>query len=103
MALYSKKPKPKAKKKQSLAPLWLGLTGLGLLFIAFWAFFGNNAQVKGNIEVKGSPSLKVDNDTIDRGNIKLGTPIRDEIRLTNVGDQPLRFVEAPYIEVREGC
>ena len=103
MPRYNTKLKPKTKKKQSLAPLWLALAGLGLVLIAAWAFFGNNSQAKATVEVKGSPRVKVEKDVINRGDIKLGTPIRDDIRVTNVGDQPLRFVEAPYVEVKEGC
>ena len=103
MPRYSTKLKPKTKKKQSLAPLWLALAGLGLVLIAAWALIGNNRQEKATVEVEGSPRVKVEKDVINRGNIRLGTPIRDDIRVTNVGDQPLRFVEAPYVEVREGC
>ncbi len=58
---------------------------------------------KASVEVKGAPRLKVEKDTIDHGDLKLGNPVRDDIRVTNVGDQPLRFSEAPYIEVKEGC
>ena len=101
MPRYRTKLKPKPKK--SLLPLWLALAGLGLVLIAGWAIWGSNAQGNANVEVKGEPRLKVEKDSIDRGDIKLGTPIRDDIRVTNVGDQPLRFTEAPYIEVKEGC
>ena len=103
MPRYSSKLKPKQKPKTSLLPLWLALAGLGLVLIAGWAILNSSAQAKANVEVKGAPRLKVEKDTIDRGDIKLGTPIRDDIRVTNIGDQPLRFTEAPYIEVLEGC
>jgi hypothetical protein len=55
------------------------------------------------IEVKGSPSLKVDQEKIDLGDVKLGKTVEVTFMLTNVGDQPLRFSKAPYIEVAEGC
>ena len=103
MPRYSTKLNPKQKPKKSLLPFWLALAGLGLVLIAGWAIWGSNAQGNANVEVKGEPRLKVEKDAIDRGDIKLGTPIRDDIRVTNVGDQPLRFTEAPYIEVKEGC
>jgi cell division septal protein FtsQ len=93
------KPKP----KKSLMPLWLALAGLGLVLIAGWAMWSNSNQPKATIEVQGAPSLKVEKDTIDHGNVKLGSTIVDVVRVTNVGDQPLRFAEAPYIEVKEGC
>ena len=102
MARYSTKSKTKAKPRRNLLPLLLVLTGLGLILVTVWALLGSSPP-KTNIEVKGAPRLKVETDKIDRGNVKLGTPVRDEIRVTNVGDQPLRFVEDPFIQVKEGC
>lgn len=103
MARYSTKLKPKQKPKKSLLPLWLSLAGLALVLIAGWAFWSSNAQTKANVEVKGAPRLKVEKNKIDHGEIKLGSPIRDDVRVTNVGDQTLRFTEAPYVEALEGC
>lgn len=103
MARYRTKTKPKLKPKKNLLPLWLALTGLILVLVAVWALMNNNAQTKANIVVKGEPRLKVEKTVIDRGNIKLGTLVRDDIRVTNIGDQPLRFTDTPYIEVLEGC
>lgn len=103
MPRYSTKLKPYPEPQRSRLPLWLALAGLGLVLIAGWAIRSNNAQLKANVEVKGAPRLKVEKDIIDHGDIKLGNQIRDDIRVTNIGDQPLRFIEAPYIEVREGC
>jgi hypothetical protein len=84
-------------------PLWLSLAGLVLVLIAGWALWSSNAQTKANVEVKGAPRLKVDQETIDHGALKLGNQVHDEIRVTNIGDQPLLFSEAPYIEVKQGC
>lgn len=103
MARFKTKLKPKTKPKRSLLPLWLSLAGLVLLVIAGWAIARGNSQGKAEIEVKGAPSLKVDKEFIDHGQVKLGDHIRDDIRVTNVGDKLLRFTEAPYIEVLEGC
>ena len=33
----------------------------------------------------------------------LGKTVQVDFKLTNVGDQPLTFTEAPYVEVVEGC
>ncbi len=95
--------KPKPRPKNSLLPLWLALAGLALVLIAGWAILSSSAQSKASVEVKGAPRLKVEKDTIDHGSIKLGNPVRDDIRVTNVGDQPLVFTQTPYIEVKEGC
>ncbi len=103
MPRYHTRMKPKSRPERSLLPLWLVLTGLALVMIAGWAFLSGSAQSQANIQVKGAPRLSVGKDTIDHGNVKLGNPVRDDIRVTNVGDQPLQFTEAPYIEVKEGC
>ncbi len=94
--------KIKPRQKRSLLPIWLALAGLGLVLIAGWAIF-SSVPAKARIEVKGAPRLKVEKDIIDHGQVKLGVPITDSVRVTNVGDQPLQFSEAPYIEVKEGC
>ena len=103
MARYKTKLKPKINPRRSFLPLWLSLAGLALLLIAGWAFARGNPKGNANIEVTGAPRLKVETDVIDHGQVKLGSQIRDDIRVTNVGDRPLRFTEAPYVEVREGC
>lgn len=103
MARYRTTIKPKTKPKRNLLPLWLALGGLGFVLFAAWALWSSNAPTKSGIEVNGAPRLKVDKETIDHGDVKLGTPVRDDIRVTNTGDQPLRFIETPYIEVLEGC
>ena len=55
------------------------------------------------IEVTGAPSLKVDQDTVSLGDINLGRTVNVSFLLTNVGDKPLKFSKAPYIEVKDGC
>jgi hypothetical protein len=104
MTKNNPKLKPKSRKKRSLVPLWLALGGLALVLLAGWAILnGNPPQPKAVVVVKGAPRLQVEKDVIDHGDLKLGNPIKDEVRVTNIGDQPLRFSAAPYIEVKEGC
>ncbi len=103
MSRYRTKKKTKTAPKSSLLPLWLALAGLALVLIAGWAILDGKAQSQANIQIKGAPGLRIEKDKIDHGNLKLGNPVRDDIRVTNVGDQPLLFTEAPYIEVKEGC
>jgi hypothetical protein len=55
------------------------------------------------IEVQGRPAVKVDQEVIDYGYVKLNTNLTFDIKVTNVGDQTLRFSETPYVEVLEGC
>lgn len=54
-------------------------------------------------EVVGSPRLQVEQEKIDLGNQQLGTTIDVKLIAKNVGNQPLKFSQAPYIEVKEGC
>jgi hypothetical protein len=106
MPKYSSRLKPKPKR--SRLPIWLALAaGLGLLLLGGWSIWNNNnAQTQANqanIQVKGAPRLKVEQDVIDHGDLKLGNQVRDDVRVTNIGDQPLRFTQAPIVEVKEGC
>lgn len=82
--------------------------GLILLFGAIYALTrprqsAQETQTKAPIEVTGAPSLKVDRDTVNLGDINLGRTVSVSFQLTNVGDKPLKFSKKPYIEVKEGC
>ena len=77
--------------------------GLALVGIAAFALFGSRSGRAVEIEVTGQPRLKVDRETIDLGDLRLGQTVDASFLLTNVGDQPLQLAEEPYIEVVEGC
>jgi hypothetical protein len=53
--------------------------------------------------VSGAPSLKIDKEFVDFGDVRYERPVGASFQLTNVGDRPLKFSRAPYIEVVEGC
>jgi hypothetical protein len=103
MPRYRSTRKQKVQIRRNLTPLWVSLAGLVLLLVAGLALRSVSSPSKPDIEVQGNPKIKVDQQTIDHGEVKLGITISDVIRVTNVGDQTLRFSEAPYIEVLEGC
>ena len=73
-----------------------------LVAAAAYALSGSGAN-SAAVEVSGAPRLRVDRELVDLGDIPLGRTVQVDFRLTNVGDQPLRFAEMPYIEVVEGC
>ncbi|HJW91824.1 MAG TPA: hypothetical protein VJ436_14400 [Anaerolineales bacterium] len=98
---YKKTRKPKQNK--ALLPILLGLGGVLLIAAAFLVTRRGEPKEKAPIEVSGNPSLKVDRDKVDFGDVKLGVPINVSFELTNVGDKTLRLSEKPYIEVLEGC
>ncbi len=83
--------------------LWLALAGLGLVIISGWVIWNSGAWTKISGGKTGAPRLSIEKDTIDHGKVKLGVPIYDSVHITNVGNQPLRFIEEPYIEVVKGC
>ena len=86
------------KQKQSRNFLWLFVAlGSSLLLLAA-ILFARNSGTSG-----GTPALAVDQQKIDYGDVKFGVNKSFAIKVTNMGDGPLRFKEAPYIEVLEGC
>ena len=90
--------------KSNLA-LYIVLGGIVLVATALFALWksGRPEPASVSIEVKGRPSLKVDQDRVDLGDVPLGKTVSVSFQLSNVGDQPLRFSQTPYVEVAEGC
>ena len=87
------------------APLMLALGGVLLVGSALFALAGFNrpAQTGVPIEVAGAPNLEVDRELVDLGDVPLDKIVSVSFQLTNTGDEILRFSQAPYVEVREGC
>ncbi|MEP7136063.1 MAG: hypothetical protein ABI904_14125 [Chloroflexota bacterium] len=92
----SKKQK-KQKQKKSFPWALVALGGVLLVIVAF--FFARQGSGDGG----GAPSLTVDQQKIDYGDVKFGVNKVFAIRVTNNGDGTLRFKEKPYIQVLEGC
>jgi hypothetical protein len=102
MKVTKKRYKSNRKRKHNQA-LLLAVGGL-LLVAAVVLFTGlGQSSPKVPVEVKGQPSLKVDQERVDFGEVKFEQPVYVTFTLSNVGDQTLRFSEQPYIEVLEGC
>ena len=95
----SKKVRRKQKKTVS-TPVFILMIG-GALLLAAGIIFG--LQGIGSDSGGGTPTLGVDQEVIQYGNVKFNVPLTFTIKVTNNGDGPLRFAEEPYIEVREGC
>lgn len=91
----SKKQK-RQKQKKSFPWALAALGGVLLIIAAF--FFANRGGDGG-----GTPSIAVDRQTMDYGDVKFGVNKTFAVKVTNTGDGTLRFKEEPYIEVLEGC
>jgi flagellar basal body-associated protein FliL len=90
----------KQKKRKQINKLFLPLIILGgVLLIATAFYFANQGGGEGG----GTPSIAVDQQTIDYGDVKFDVEKTFAIKVTNTGDGTLRFKEEPYIEILEGC
>lgn len=88
--------KHKRQKQRKNFPWPLAAIGVLLIIVAF--FLANRGGDGG-----GTPSIAVDQQKIDYGDVKFGVNKTFAIKVTNTGDGALRFKEEPYIEVLEGC
>ena len=91
------KKNQKYRKQRKNFPWLLAVLGGALLLLAA-VLFANRSGDGG-----GTPSIAVDQQKIDYGDVKFGVEKAFAIQVTNTGDGTLRFKEAPYIEVLEGC
>lgn len=90
----------KQKKQKQNNKLFLPLIILGGFLLIVAAFYFSN---QGGGDGGGTPSIAVDQQKIDYGDVKFGVNKTFAIKITNTGDGTLRFKEEPYIEVLEGC
>lgn len=97
-----------SRKRGQNKPSLPFLVSLGGLLLLLWGAYSlwDSRQLSADkvpIEVTGSPSLKVDRELIDLGDVPLNKTVSVTFHLTNVGDKTLRFSQPPYVEVLEGC
>lgn len=103
---YGKRSRRQAARRgQSYLPLWITLGGILLVGAALFALWKTQQPAKeaAPVQVSGQPSLKVDRDFVDFGDVPLGEVISVSFNVANVGDQTLNFKAKPYVEVLEGC
>lgn len=90
--------KKNKRQKQSKTFSWPLVVFGGILLIVAAFFFANQGGDGG-----GTPSIAVDQQKIDYGDVKFDVEKTFAIKVTNTGDGTLRFKEEPYIEILEGC
>ncbi len=98
--------KKKGRSSWVAGPLLLlggAMLVLGAIVLASLGSKQNVVLDEGQVEVRGQPRLRAVPASIDLGEVKLNTPKTFQIALTNVGDEPLKLTEEPYLEVVEGC
>lgn len=93
------------RRNQEHWPLALILVIVGaVLIVAGFAFFPKDHVTPGfTPEVNGAPSLNVDKEQVDFGDVPFNQFVTAEFKLTNVGDETLRFTGQPYVELKAGC
>jgi len=84
------------KQRQSFPWMLVAIGGVLLVIAAF--FFASQGSTGG-----GTPSIAVDQQQIDYGDVKFDVGKTFAVKVTNTGDGTLKFKEQPYIEVLEGC
>lgn len=93
-----------SKKNRRSAPRrgrfpWVLVVIGGILLAIAAVIFAN----RGGGNTGGTPVMSVDPQSIDYGDLKLGTDETFALTVTNTGTGTLRFKEKPYIQVLEGC
>ena len=91
--------KKHGRRRQKKSFPWVLLAFGGVLIIAAIFLFTS----RGGGDGSGTPSIVVDQQKIDYGDVKFNINKTFVIKVTNTGDGTLRFKEEPYIEVLEGC
>ena len=102
----SGKSRPRKNQPSSRRSLWPWLAGIGVVAlivggVLVWTSSGPGTAVTPQVE--GAPKLVVDQTVVDEGYLQYNAPVRTTYRLSNVGDQPLKIVGQPMVELVEGC
>jgi hypothetical protein len=99
------KPKKAARRAGSVLPFLAGgalvLIIVGLM--ALWRPAAQSPTVDTQERVTGGPRLAVDQEKIDFGPVKVEKVVKASFKLRNIGDQPLRILSEPFVQVVEGC
>ena len=102
----SKNSRSRKNKPSSPQSLWPWLAGIGALLLIVGGVVVWTSSTRGTAvtpQVVGAPKLVVDETVVDEGYLQYNVPVRTTYRLSNVGDQPLKIVGQPMVELVEGC
>jgi hypothetical protein len=94
--------KKKQKKQKKPFPWVISILGIALIGSALGFALKKPAEPY-TPEVTGAAAIQVDKQVVDLGDIRLGKWVNATFQVNNVGDQPLRLTQQPYVEVKQGC
>jgi hypothetical protein len=96
------KGRPASSSGRNPAPIIAGAVALLLIAVGVLVSCGPAAGVNGGSATNG-PSLAVDPEKIDFGQVKVDNIVKADFRLRNIGNQPLQIIGEPAVRVVEGC
>jgi hypothetical protein len=85
---------------------WLPVVGLAAALLVVGGavlLWQRNSQPSVPPQVTGAPRVAVSQEAINYGDVKLNTPIETVFHVRNVGDQPLKILGEPQVELVQGC
>lgn len=95
-------PPPQPQRPRWFVPAIL--IGLGVLLSAVaFLLIRDSQQEPFEPEVTGKPKAVLDQTFFDYGDVRFNTPVETVFRVKNVGDQPLKILGEPQVQVVEGC
>ena len=92
-----------AARRKRVVALAIAAAGLLLVGLAALLVTRRGSPAGYSAEFSGGPRLELEQDVYDYGYVKLDTVITTDVKISNVGDEPLQIAEVPVVEVREGC
>lgn len=95
------KPAPTPERPAWLLPVVGIVTVVVLIGVVFVLSQSNQSGVA--ITVSGKPNVAVDKSVIDFGDVQFGKPVTAVFKVSNTGDQPLKLLQPPHLEVLQGC
>lgn len=101
--IRSRKQQKKAQQRRRTMAVVMGVVGLAIVGIAALLLTRSGTPANYTPEYAGGPRLALEQDSYDYGYVQLGTTITTDVKIENVGDEPLKISEIPVVEVREGC
>ena len=94
---------PRSGVSRFIPQVFIGLGALAIGLAVFFIVSGRGASADYEPEYTGGPRIDVDQEMYDYGYVKLNTTITTDVKISNVGDRPLRITSIPQVQVLEGC